>query len=129
MPQATFRADLHAEELIHERISACDKAFQEGDLVAIKYSIIAWENWVLGEGLGDEACLLELKKIEEDWKKAYEAKLEIYKEESKGSLCPDVMDKPKTLQPLEFWRAKYITMWSVCQRKKMLFKTAKRVSY
>ena len=51
-----FKADAHAEELIHARLEAVDKAMESGDKFLIKYAVIALENWILGEGVGDQDC-------------------------------------------------------------------------
>lgn len=118
----TFRADLHAEELVHERISACDLAFAERDIELIQGAVESFENWVLEEGFGDEPVLKELQRIEKEYDNKYKQKYIEYIEELDKALCPDVVLKPSLTPDIMYFRQKYIAFKSCCQRKKMLFR-------
>jgi len=122
-----FKADAHAEELIHARLEAVDKAMESGDKFLIKYAVIALENWILGEGVGDPDCLHELERIEKEWATTYEKQLEANEALRAEAICPDLLQKPPNQPPLEYYRGKYIAMWSLCQRKKLLFRHSRTV--
>lgn len=121
-----FRAETNAEQLLHNRIDACDKAFQDsyqpGGLAVVSSAVMALENWILGEGVADEECLKELKRIDTEWNEKYEIIMQSYSKEVEEALTPDLVNQPRNAPPLKYYREKYIAMWSLCQRKKLLLK-------
>jgi hypothetical protein len=120
-----FRADVHAEELVHERISAIDRAFTIGDKKLIKYAVISLENWVLAEGFGDEQGLKNLQEIDQRFNKTFEQEKEAFKKEKEEALIESVLNKPIFNPPLEYYREKYIELLSLCYRKGILMKKTK----
>lgn len=127
--QATFRADLNAEELVHKRIAACNDAFASGILIDIKFHVLSLENCLLG--CANKQTIDDSLDLETAWESRYKKKIEIFEKKCIGAVAPGLMKrkKPRHEPDFQHWRQKFMILIELCHQHGMWFKKTKRMKY
>ena len=123
-----FKADLNAEQIIHDQITKCNMAFMLGDLIAIKFTVLALQNLLIPslnkENHKDQAFLNDLLGFEDDLDKRYQTKLAVHNERLIGCVAPGLMklNAPSKEPDFQHWRLVFMRMLDLCHEKNMWLK-------
>lgn len=130
-PPPNFRADLDAEQIVHRRIESCLDAFDSGQLIRMKFSVLSLENCLMSSAVINEDIVLDLQELENGWETRYKNKIEIFEKKSIGAVAPGLMKrkKPKHEPDFQHWRMKFARLIQICEDKKMWFKISEKVIY
>ena len=123
-----FKADLNAEQLIHDLISKCNFAFMLGDLIAIKFTVLALQNCLMPslnqENPKDRQFLTDLLSLEDNLDKRYQEKLVEHEKRLIGCVAPGLMklNAPSKEPDFQHWRLVFMRMLDLCHEKNMWLK-------
>lgn len=130
-----FKADLNAEQLIHDLISKCNLAFMLGDLIAIKFCVLALQNCLMPsldpKNPNDKKFITDLQDLEKELDGRYKIKLEAHNKKMVGAVAPGLMklSAPSKEPDFQHWRLVFMRMLDLCHEKNMWLKRNVRVMW
>lgn len=124
--QGRFRETLKYEDIIHNQVEAIRQIFNRGDPTEIMYAVDALGD-LITPNIADEQFLSQLQDLDDEWeqqKKKMEKDFQAKRRKAKGG-CPDLVDKPSMVPPVEHFKRKFFIVNSLLERKNLGLKIEK----
>jgi hypothetical protein len=124
--QGRFRETLKYEDIIHNQVEAIRQIFNRGDPREIMFAVDALGD-LITPNIADGDFLAQLTSLDNEWegtKAQMQREYEKKRRRAKGG-CPDLVDKPSIIPPVEHFKRKFFIINSLLERKNLGLKIEK----
>lgn len=124
-----FRESLKHEDQIQQQIKECRAAFNLGDREMIKNTVetlllLVTDKMFIKDLNKDKVNMFvdDLKRIDEGWAKEDKKQMREYDKEVAEAGCPDVVEKPNPIPPIEYFQKRFQAAANLFERRGLMFK-------
>lgn len=125
--QPTFKAELKAQEDIHDDIGFIRQALRDGLRRYAYRCVLELESVLIADGIADKEFLEDVYRLRDEFKNECEARKAKYQVEQDESECADMVNAPDLTPDLDHLYERLTIIIEFAQRKDIYLKSKRKV--